>query len=92
MVNGMLAMGEGGAIDPGLFGVGGMPGQMPGENMLAELPEEDRGEEQGWAGEERGVHDDGEAPEGEEEGNEDIEGDEEDIAVSSVALPGFLLF
>lgn len=81
MVNGMLAMGEDGAIDPGVFGAVGMPGQMPGENMFAGIAEEDgqdRG--QGQAGEEL-ANDDGGIPEGDDEDTDEGDG-EEDIAVS----------
>jgi hypothetical protein len=39
MLNGML-MGEGAALDPEVFGAGGMPGQMPGEDMFAGPPDD----------------------------------------------------
>lgn len=94
MVNGMLAMDEGGAADPGVFGAGGMPGQMPGEDMFAGVGhDEDPGEEGGAGGE--AVDGDGGAPagneeveEGEEDEDEDEDEDEEeeDIAVSLSCL------
>ncbi|KAF9448395.1 DUF654-domain-containing protein [Macrolepiota fuliginosa MF-IS2] len=80
MVNGMLALGEGGdPIDPGFFavGAGGMPGQMPGENMLAGIddgvpaPEGDAGPGNDVAV----AHEDNE---GEDEGEDEDEEDEED--------------
>ncbi|KAJ3575698.1 hypothetical protein NP233_g923 [Leucocoprinus birnbaumii] len=99
MINGMFAMdagggpgpeGVGGGMDPGFFGVGAMPGQMPGQDMLEginEGPEAAFGVDAAGAGapRDRGVEEqdrparEPDAGEDEdEEGDEDIDEDEED--------------